>query len=360
MADIIDKIKKKAKKNPQRIILPEGEEERIIKASEIVSREKIAIPYLLGNRERIKEKARLLEVNLRGIEIIDPLDFPKMSEYISFYCQMRKEHSVSEKMARLILEKTLNLGALMVKLGHGDGLVAGVRNLTSSVIKSGVLMIGLNKDISLPSSLFIMAIPNCSVGEDGVLIFADVAVNPDPDSSQLADIAISTAISAVLIFADVAVNPDPDSSQLADIAISTAISAKTLLGWEPRIALLSFSTKKSASHPLVDKVIEANRIAQQKAPHLLIDGDLQADAALIPEIARRKTKENRVAGRANILIFPDLNAANISYKLVQYLAKARAYGPILQGFSQPINDLSRGASVEDIVGVIAVTVVQAQ
>jgi len=331
MADIIDKIKKKAKKNPQRIILPEGEEERIIKASEIVSREKIAIPYLLGNRERIKEKARILEVNLRGIEIIDPLNFPKMPEYISFYCQMRKEHSVSEKMARLILEKTLNLGALMVKLGHGDGLVAGVRNLTSSVIKSGVLMIGLNKDISLPSSLFIMAIPNCSVGEDGVLIFADVAVNPDPDSSQL-----------------------------ADIAISTAISAKTLLGWEPRIALLSFSTKKSASHPLVDKVIEANRIAQQKAPHLLIDGDLQADAALIPEIARRKTKENRVAGRANILIFPDLNAANISYKLVQYLAKARAYGPILQGFSQPINDLSRGASVEDIVGVIAVTVVQAQ
>lgn len=331
MADIIDKIKKKAKKNPQRIILPEGEEEKIIKASEIVSREKIAIPYLLGNRERIKEKARLLEVNLRGIEIIDPLDFPRMSEYISFYCQMRKEHSVSEKMARLILEKTLNLGALMVKLGHGDGLVAGVRNLTSSVIKSGVLMIGLNKDISLPSSLFIMAIPNCSVGEDGVLIFADVAVNPDPDSSQL-----------------------------ADIAISTAISAKTLLGWEPRVALLSFSTQKSASHPLVDKVIEANHIAQEKSPHLLVEGDLQADAALIPEIARRKTKESRVAGRANILIFPDLNAANISYKLVQYLAKARAYGPILQGFSQPINDLSRGASVEDIVGVIAVTVVQAQ
>jgi len=331
MADIIDKIKEKAKKNPQRIVLPEGEEERIIKAAELASQEKIAIPYLLGNKERIKEKARILEVDLRGIEIIDPLNFPKMPEYISFYCQMRKDHSVSGKMARLILRNTLNLGTLMVKLGHGDGLVAGVRNLTSSVIKSGVLMIGLNKDISLPSSFFIMAIPNCSLGEDGVLIFADVAVNPDPDSSHL-----------------------------ADIAISTAISAKTLLGWEPRVALLSFSTQKSASHPLVDKVIEANRIAQEKSPHLLVEGDLQADAALIPEIAKRKTKESRVAGKANILIFPDLNAANISYKLVQYLAKARAYGPILQGFNRPINDLSRGAGIEDIVGVIAVTVVQAQ
>lgn len=331
MVGIIDKIKKKAEKKPQRIVLPEGEEERIIKAAEIVSREKIAIPYLLGNRERIKEKARILKVDLRGIEIIDPLNFPKMSEYVSFYCWMRKAHSVSERMARLILTKTLNLGALMVKLGDGSGLVAGVRNLTASVIKSGVLMIGLNKDISLPSSFFIMAIPNCSVGEDGVLIFADVAVNPDP-------------------------NP----SQLADIAISTAMSAKTLLEWEPRVALLSFSTQKSASHPLVDKIIEANHIAQEKSPHLLIEGDLQADAALISEIAKRKTKESRVAGRANILIFPDLNAANISYKLVQYLAKARAYGPILQGFTRPINDLSRGASVEDIVGVIAVTVVQAQ
>ena len=331
MADIIDKIKKKAKKNPQRIILPEGEEERIIKAAETASQEKIAIPYLLGNKERIKGKARILQVNLRGIEIIDPLNFPKMSEYVSLYCQIRRDHSVSEKMARLILRNTLNLGALMVRLGDGDGLVAGVRNLTSSVIKSGVLMIGLNKDISLPSSFFIMAVPNCSIGEDGVLIFADVAVNPNPDSSQL-----------------------------ADIAISTAISAKNLLGWEPRVALLSFSTQKSASHPLVDKVIEANRIAQEKSPHLLIGGDLQADAALIPEIAKRKTKESRVAGKANILIFPDLNAANISYKLVQYLAKAKAYGPILQGFSQPINDLSRGAGVEDVVGVIAVTVVQAQ
>ena len=192
-------------------------------------------------------------------------------------------------------------------------------------------MLGLREGISLPSSFFIMATPASSVGEEGLLIFADAAVNPEPDSSQL-----------------------------ADIAISTAMSAKALLGWQPRVALLSFSTKRSASHPLVDKVIEACRIAQEKAPHLLIEGEIQADAALIPQIAKRKIKESKVAGRANILIFPDLNAANISYKLVQYLAKARAYGPILQGFARPINDLSRGATVEDIVSVIIITAVQAQ
>jgi phosphate acetyltransferase len=192
-------------------------------------------------------------------------------------------------------------------------------------------MLGLREGISLPSSFFIMAIPDSSLGEEGILIFADAAVNPEPDSSQL-----------------------------ADIAISTAMSARALLGWQPRVALLSFSTKRSASHPLVDKVIEACRIAQEKAPHLLIEGEIQADAALILKIAEKKIKESKVAGRANILIFPDLNAANISYKLVQYLAKARAYGPILQGFARPINDLSRGATVEDIVSVITITAVQAQ
>nr|MQY59283.1 phosphate acetyltransferase [Clostridia bacterium] len=266
-----------------------------------------------------------------NIEIIDPFNFPKTSEYISFYCQMRKDHSISKKIARMVLAKNLNLGALMVRLGEGDGLVAGACNLTSSIIKSATLMLGLREGISLPSSFFIMAIPDSSLGEEELLIFADAAVNPEPDSSQL-----------------------------ADIAISTAMSAKALLGWQPRVALLSFSTKRSASHPLVDKVIEASRIAQKKAPHLLIEGELQADAALIPQIAERKIKESKVAGRANILIFPDLNAANISYKLVQHLAKARAYGPILQGFARPINDLSRGATVEDIISVIIITAVQAQ
>ena len=331
MTELINNLKEKAKEKPKRIVLPEGEEERIIKAAEIISQKKIALPLLLGNIEKIKEKARHLKIDLRNIEIIDPFNFPKMSEYISFYCQMRKDHSISKKIARIVLAKNLNLGALMVRLGGGDGLVAGACNLTSSVIKSATLMLGLREGISLPSSFFIMALPDNSLGEEGVLIFADAAVNPEPSPSQL-----------------------------ADIAISTARSAKALLGWQPRVALLSFSTKRSASHPLVDKVVEASRIAQKKAPHLLIEGELQADAALIPHIAERKVKESKVAGRANILIFPDLNAANISYKLVQYLAKARAYGPILQGFARPINDLSRGASIEDIVSVITITAVQAQ
>jgi phosphate acetyltransferase len=331
MAEFINNLKEKAKEKPKRIVLPEGEEERIIKAAGIISQKKIAIPLLLGNIEKIKEKAHYLKIDLSHIEIIDPFNFAKTSEYISFYCQMRKDHSLSKKIARMVLAKNLNLGALMVRLGEGDGLVAGACNLTSSIIKSATLMLGLREGISLPSSFFIMATPDSSVGEEGLLIFADVAVNPEPDSSQL-----------------------------ADIAISTAMSAKALLGWQPRVALLSFSTKRSASHPLVDKVTEASRIAQEKAPHLLIEGELQADAALIPQIAERKIKESKVAGRANILIFPDLNAANISYKLVQYLAKARAYGPILQGFARPINDLSRGATVEDIVSVIIITAVQAQ
>lgn len=331
MTNLIDEFKEKAKEKPKRIVLPEGEEERIIKAAEIISRKKIALPLLLGNIEKIKEKARHLKTDLTDIKIIDPSNFPKISEYISFYCQMRKEHSISKKVAQMVLAKNLNLGALMVRLGEGDGLVAGACNLTSSVIKSATLILGLKEGISLPSSFFIMVIPDSSLGEEGLLIFADAAVNPEPSPSQL-----------------------------ADIAISTAMSARALLGWQPRVALLSFSTKKSASHPSVDKVIEASRIAQEKAPHLLIEGELQADAALISQIAEKKIKESKVAGRANILIFPDLNAANISYKLVQYLAKARAYGPILQGFSRPINDLSRGATVEDIVSVITITAVQAQ
>ncbi len=331
MAELINNLKERAKEKPKKIVLPEGEEERIIKAAKIISQKKIAIPLLLGNIEKIKEKARHLKIDLRNIEIIDPSSFSRISEYTSFYCQMRKEHSISKKIAQMVLAKNLNLGALMVRLGEGDGLVAGACNLTSSVIKSATLILGLKEGISLPSSFFIMALSDNSLGEEGVLIFADAAVNPEPDSSQL-----------------------------ADIAISTAMSARALLGWQPRVALLSFSTKRSASHPLVDKVIEACRIAQKKAPHLLIEGEIQADAALILKIAKRKVKESKVAGRANILIFPDLNAANISYKLVQYLAKARAYGPILQGFARPINDLSRGATVEDVVSVITITAVQAQ
>ena len=215
---------------------------------------------------------------------------------------------------------------MMVHLGEADGMVAGAINSTANVIRAASLVIGLQEGISTPSSFFLMEIPGFEGGEDGNLLFADCAVNIDP-------------------------SPD----ELAEIAIATARSAKWLLDWEPRVALLSFSTKGSASHELVDKVIKATNIAKSKEPSLLIDGELQADAALIPSVAKRKVKGGSpVAGRANILIFPDLNAGNIAYKLVQRLAKANAYGPILQGFSRPVSDLSRGATVEDIVGVIGI------
>jgi len=329
--NLFQRFKKKARENPQRIVLPEGEDQRIIRAAYMAIQEKIAFPILLGDHHKIEKKIYKLGLDLTDLDMVNPVDFPKMPEYISFYCRMRKDHFVSKKVAHMVLKKSLNLGALMVRLEDADGMVAGADNLTASVLKSGILMIGLKEDVSIPSSFFIMATPDDSLGEKGFFIFADGAVNPDPTPSQL-----------------------------AEIAISSARSAKIVLGWEPRVALLSFSTKKSASHPLVDKVIRATQIVQEKAPHLLVDGDLQADAAIIPEVARKKVKESKVAGRANVLIFPDLNAANIAYKLVQYIAHSRAYGPILQGFNRPINDLSRGATIKDILTIISLTVIQAQ
>jgi len=329
---VIDQLKGKAKKDPKRIVLPEGEEERILKAAEISSREGIAHPILLGDEGTIQRRASDLGVDLKGVKILNPEKSPDLERYASLYCEIRKEKNVNERIAKRILRKSLYFGAMMVQAGDADGMVAGAVNLTASVIRAGSLIIGLQKDISTPSSFFVMSVPNFEGGENGVCLFADAAVNPDPNSSQL-----------------------------ADIAISSARSAKLLLGWEPRVAMLSFSTKGSAYHPLTKKVIEATEIARMKAPDLLIDGEFQADAALIPTVAKRKVKEeSSVAGRANVLIFPDLNAANIAYKLVQYMGKAEAYGPILQGFSRPISDLSRGASAQDIVGAIAIVCVEAQ
>lgn len=329
---VIGQLKEKAKKDPKRIVLPEGEEERILRAAEISFREGIAHPILLGDEDTILRRASDLGVGLKGVIILNPEESPDLERYASLYCEIRKEKNVNERIAKRILRKSLYFGAMMVRAGDADGMVAGAVNLTASVIRAGSLIIGLQSGISTPSSFFVMSVPNFEGGEKGVCLFADAAVNPDP-------------------------NP----FQLADIAISSARSAKLLLGWEPRVAMLSFSTKGSAYHPLTKKVIEATEIARKKAPDLLIDGEFQADAALIPTVAKRKVKgESPVAGRANVLIFPDLNAANIAYKLVQYMGKAEAFGPILQGFSRPISDLSRGASAEDIAGAIAIVCVEAQ
>lgn len=326
---LIEQIKEKVRNNPQRIVLAEGEEERTIAAAAICRKEGIANPVLLGNEARIKELAP--DVNLDGMDIVNP-GSAEIDRYVSMYMESRGDKRVTENMAERLIRRPLYFGAIMLSAGDVNGMVAGCMSLTATVIKAAQLMVGLQEGVSAPSSFFVMSVPDCLYGEDGNFVYADAGVNPDPTPEEL-----------------------------AEIAIITAKNVQNLLGWEPRIAMLSFSTKGSAGHKLTDKVIEATKLAKEKAPDLLIDGEFQLDAAIVPIVAKRKVKdESRVAGRANILIFPDLNAGNIGYKITQYLAKAEAYGPILQGFKMPINDLSRGASVEDIVGVMAFTSLQAQ
>lgn len=329
---IIDSIKDSARRHPKRIVLPESGEERILRAASQASAEGLAVPILLGDPGDIEGASSNLGITLKAIEVLDPTTSDTLGDYVRKYCEIRSERGVAESLAARILSKSLYYGAMMVRVGDADGMVVGAATLTASVIKAGHLIIGFQRDIKTPSSFFIMDTGNEGIGEDGVIIYADAAVNP---------------------------NPTPE--QLADIAISSARSARSLLGWEPRVAMLSFSTKGSASHPSIDEVVKATDIARAKDPSLLIDGELQADAALKVEVARKKMKDpGAVAGRANVLIFPDLNSGNISYKLTQHVGGAKAYGPILQGFSKPLSDLSRGAKAEEITGIIAIVSVLAQ
>ncbi len=329
---LIDRIKEQAQKSPQRIVLAEGEEDRTIRAAAICLKDGIVSPVMLGDEERIKELARISGVELDGIDIIDPDSSPQMERYISLYIASRGGKRVTQEMAKRLLKRPLYFGAMMVKAGDVNGMVAGCMSLTATVIKATELIIGLKEGISAPSSFFVMSVPDCPYGEDGNFVYADAGVNPDPTPGEL-----------------------------AEIAVLSARNAQSLLGWEPRVAMLSFSTKGSAGHRLIDRVIEATKLAKEMAPELAIEGEFQLDAAIVPTVAEAKVKdESDVAGRANVLIFPDLNAGNIGYKLTQYLAKAEAYGPLFQGFAMPVNDLSRGASVEDIVGVMAFTTLQVQ
>ncbi len=321
----MDLIFERAKKYSSKIILPEPEDKRILKAAVKASKLGIAKPILVGSEKTIFESAKDLGLDINAVKIVEP-DEETLDRYAEEYLKIRGMPEKKKRVVLHIVKRSLYFGAMMVHLSEADGMVAGAVNTTANVIRAASLVIGLQEGISTPSSFFLMEIPRFEGGEDGNLLFADCAVNIDP-------------------------SPD----ELAEIAIATARSAKWLLDWEPRVAMLSFSTKGSASHELVDKVVKATNIAKTKEPNLLIDGELQADAALIPSVAKRKVKGGSpVAGKANILIFPDLNAGNIAYKLVQRLAKANAYGPILQGFSRPVSDLSRGATVEDIVGVIGI------
>ncbi len=324
--DLIAQFINKAKAAPKRIVFPEGADERIVQAAARVAADGIASPILLGAGDQIEQAAADAGVSLEGIECVNPKESDLLGSFAADYSSSR---DLKEAIAAKVVRKPLSFGGMMVKLGQADGMVAGVANATTSVIQAATLTIGYAPGTTSASSFFVMLVP----GPDGAerrFVFADCAV---------------------------AVKPTPE--QLAHIGVAAGNNAQALLGIEPRVAFLSFSTKGSANHDDVDAVVRAVETARELAPRIAIDGELQGDAAIAARVAAKKAPDSAVAGQANVLVFPDLNAANIAYKLVQYLAGATAIGPVMQGFAKPVNDLSRGASVDDIVGVTAITVVQA-
>jgi phosphate acetyltransferase len=326
--DIIGGFREKARRKNLSVVLPEGRDERIVRAARIIKDEDIARPVVLGKPEQIKGATEKAGVSLDGIETITPKESDKLDFYAERYSSRREGISVA--VARHIVVKPLFYGGMMVACGDADTAVGGVVSATATLIQAGVLTVGLAPGIKTPSSYFLMVIPDFLGEKDKPFIYADCAVNVDPTAEQL-----------------------------TDIALTSALSARRLLGAEPRVALLSFSTKGSGTGASVDKVKEALSIARQREPGLAIDGEFQADSAIVPRVAAKKVKdESAVAGKANVIIFPDLNSGNIAYKLTQYMANAQAIGPFLQGFAKPVTDLSRGATVDDIVATVILTLGQ--
>ncbi|MBR1758212.1 MAG: phosphate acetyltransferase [Lachnospiraceae bacterium] len=328
---MMEKARKKAQANVKRIVLPEGDEPRTMQAAAIIKTEKYAEPILLGDSEKILAEAAKLGVDLSGVAIINPETSEKLADYAQTLYELRKAKGVTEEQARALALDPMYYGIMMVKVGDADGLVSGAVHTTGDMLRPALQIIKTKPGTKVVSSSFLMDCPNKALGDDGLLVYADCVVMPCPTAEEL-----------------------------AHIAVSAAETARTLCGIEePKVALLSFSTKGSANHELVSKVQEATRIAHELAPDLLLDGELQFDAALVPEIGASKAKGSPVAGHANVLIFPDLQAGNIGYKITQRIGGAECFA-VLQGLDKPCNDLSRGCSVEDIVNTVVLTAVQAQ
>jgi len=327
----IDEIKERAKKDIKTIVLPEAEDLRTLVATDKICKEGFAKVVLVGNKTEVLKKAEENNLDVSKAEIINPEESEKYEEYANTFYELRKAKGMTIEEAKKLILDPVYFGMMMVKLGDGDGLVSGAAHSTADTLRPALQILKTAPGTKLVSSFVLEVVPNCEYGEKGVFLFGDSGLNQNPNADEL-----------------------------SEIALSTAKSFKQIVGKEPKVAMLSYSTKGSAKAEEVDKVRTATELAKEKKPELLIDGELQLDAAIVPEISKMKAPESPIKGNANVLIFPDLQAGNIGYKLVERLAKAEAYGPVCQGMAKPVNDLSRGCKAEDIVGVVAITCVQAQ
>ena len=325
----LERIKERAKEQKKTIVLAEGEEIRTVKAAHIILSEKIADLVLIGNADKINELAK--DYDISGATIIDPETSELTNELAASFYELRKSKGITEEEALKTVKNPLYFGCMLVKTGKADGMVAGAVNSTSNVLRPALQILKTAPNTKLVSAFFIMCVPDCEYGANGTFLFADSGLNQNPDADEV-----------------------------SEIAISSAKSFEQLVETDARVAMLSYSTYGSAKSELVEKMQEATRLAKEKRPDIMLDGELQFDAAVVPSVGEQKAPGSPVAGKANVMVFPDLNAGNIGYKLVQRLAKAEAYGPITQGIAKPVNDLSRGCTAEDIAGVVAITCVQAQ
>lgn len=327
----IEQIKQRAKQEIKTIVLPEATDVRILEAAEMIKNEGYAKVILIGNEEEVRKLAKERNIDIGETKIIDPAVSIETARYSKELYELRKSKGMTEEQAEKLVLEPVYFGMMMVKLNEADGLVSGAAHSTSDTLRPALQILKTAPGTKLVSAFFVMVVPDCKYGENGTFIFADSGLNEEPDSEKL-----------------------------SEIAISSSKSFEQLVGTQPKVAMLSYSTYGSAHSASTEKVIEAIKLVKEKEPNLLVDGELQLDAAIIPEVAEFKAKGSPLKGQANVLVFPDLGAGNIGYKLVQRLAKAEAYGPLCQGIAKPVNDLSRGCSSEDVAGVVAITAVQAQ